>query len=124
MKRRVLSRLGLLCVASLVVQRVNAGSAVAIAPHNRLVYSWGHPEEEARREALELCRRRYGADARILASSDVTGYCAIAVARLGVGWVIGVALGHRSATESEYLAKKQCLKAGGTNPVVTWGWYG
>ena len=79
-----------------------------------------------KQRALDVAHRRYGATARIIASSDVTGYGAIAVALLpnGRGTTIGVALGRRSATEADSLAIAQCIKAGGTNPRVKWGFRG
>ena len=74
---------------------------------------------------LETARLYGWTDARIIAASDATGYCAIAVAaHKGGGVVVGVALGKRSATEADTLAIQHCLKAGGINPRVRWGWYG
>jgi hypothetical protein len=89
-----------------------------------MVCSCGYPEKEARDRALTLCRQRYGKDAIILSSSDLTGYCAIAVARKGIGSVVATSLGRRSATEAEALAINKCLQAGGTNPRIMRGWYG
>ena len=123
MKIHAYLRFVLLCLAGFA-HGASAGSAVAWDGHGHMVYSWGHPEKEARDRALTLCRQRYGNDARILSSSDLTGYCAIAVARKGAGSVVAASLGRRSASESEMLAKEKCLKAGGTNPRIKWGWYG
>ena len=113
-----------LCFGADLAHSARAGSAVAWDGHGHLVYSWGHPEKEARNRALALCRERYGSDARILSSSDLTGYCAIAVARRGAGSVVAASLGRRSATEAEMLAINKCLKAGGTSPRIKRGWYG
>ena len=63
--------------------------------------------------ALKTARRLYGAEVRIIAAANVTVYCTIAVARHGDKAIVGVALGRRSATESDSLASEQCLKAGG-----------
>jgi Domain of unknown function (DUF4189) len=104
-----------------------AGSAVAIAdngPRTIVVKSYGLPQKIAEQHVIEICRREGGANAKLLASSDVVGYGAIAVARRGPGWIVGVSLGRRSATESEYRAIKACAKAGGTNPKVKWGFRG
>ena len=77
------------------------------------------------RRALAEARRKYGGNVRLLAASDVTGYGAIAVARQpGHGWIVGVALGRRSATEANTLAIEQCLKGGGIKPQVKWGFWG
>jgi hypothetical protein len=122
----MLFRFILLGFTALALQRANAGSAVALAPHNQLVTSYGHPKEIAKQRALDEARRKYGANVRILASTDITGYGAIAIARHpnGYGWIMGVALGKRSATEADTLALEQCLKAGGTHPEVKWAFRG
>src|ERR1700722_15497636 len=117
-------QLVLLCLMAGWARNGDCGSAVAWDGHGHMVYSWGHPEEQAKARALAFCRQRYGTEAKILASSDLTGYCAIAVARKGAGSVFAASLGRRSATESETLAIKKCLKAGGTNPKIKRGWYG
>jgi hypothetical protein len=125
MKRSALLRLALVSTAVAAIQNANAGSAVAIGPHNQLATAYGGPVEREKQRALETARRRYGADVKILAASDVTGYGAIAVARHPNGnWVIGVALGRRSATEADSLALNQCLKVGGVNPKIRWGFRG
>jgi hypothetical protein len=38
--------------------------------------------------------------------------------------MIGVSLAKRSATEADLMAKANCLKAGGVDPVVKWGFRG
>jgi hypothetical protein len=79
----------------------------------------------AEERALANCRRRGGANARIFAATDAFGYGAIAVARRANGGsVLAVSLGKRSATEAEALAIKHCVKAGGIDPNVKWGWRG
>jgi hypothetical protein len=102
----------------------SAGSAVAVNSHNQLVTSYGYPKEIAKRRALEIGHRRYGAGVKILAATDVFGYGAVAVAPKGVGSVVGIALGRASPAEAERLAIEQCLSAGGTNPKVKWEWKG
>jgi hypothetical protein len=124
MKRSTLFRLALLSMAVAPIQSANAGSAVAIGPHNHLVYSYGHPKEIAEQRALEMAHQLYGADVRLLAASDVTGYGAVAIAHHGIGWVTGVALGRPSASDAEHLAIEQCLRVGGTDPKIRWRWRG
>ena len=114
----------LIGVAVLGPQNSRAGSAVAISPHNQMVYSYGHSKEIDKRQALELARNRYGANVRILAATDATGYCAIAVAAKGRGSVVGVALGRPSAADAERLAIGQCVISGGTNSRVKWRFKG
>jgi hypothetical protein len=125
MKKAILFRLVLLGFGTFALQSAHAGSAVALAPHNQMVTSYGHTREVAKQRALEEARRKYGDDVRILASSDVTGYCAIAKARHPNGnWVIGVSLGNPSATQATALAMKLCVQAGGKNPTVIRGFRG
>jgi hypothetical protein len=114
----------LLGMAILAAQKGRAGSAVAISPHNQMVYSYGHPKEIDEQQALGLARSRYGSNVRILAATDVTGYGAIAVAAKGRGSVVGVALGRPSSRDAQHLAIEQCVKAGGANPKVKWRFRG
>lgn len=110
---------------ALAVQSVDAGSAVAMEPrHGNLATAYGGPMQREEERALAEGRRRYGPDVRIIAASDVTGYGAIAVARFGKRAIIGVALGQRSAAEAYTRAIEHCLRAGGTNPKVRWGFRG
>jgi hypothetical protein len=69
-------------------------------------------------------RSRYGANVRILTSTDATGYCAIAVAAKGKGSVVGVALGRPSGADAVNRAIEQCLKVGGINPKIRWRFKG
>jgi hypothetical protein len=114
----------LIGVAVLAAQNATAGSAVAVSPHNQMVYSYGHSKEIDKRQALELARSRYGAHARILAAIDATGYCAIAVAAKGRGSVVGASLGRPSAADAADRAIEQCLILGGTNPKIRWRFRG
>jgi hypothetical protein len=111
-------------MAVVAAQNVRGGSAVAISPHNQMATSCGYPKEIAKQRALDIARSRYGANVRILAATDRTGYCAIAVAAKGRGSVVGVALGRPSSREAEHLAIEQCIKAGGTDPKVRWRFKG
>jgi hypothetical protein len=63
-------------------------------------------------------------NAKLIDSTDVVGYGSIAVARRATGAVIGVSLGRPSPVDAENRAKAKCLKAGGTNPKVRWGFKG
>jgi hypothetical protein len=115
----------LLGLAALAAQNANAGSAVALGPHNHLVSVHGFSAEEAKHLALQYARSRYGANVRIVAATDVAGYCAIAVGRQPNGNMqLGIALGHPSAAEAAHVAIEQCLKAGGINPKVRWRFRG
>jgi len=55
-----------------------------------------------------MARRKGWMNARIIAATDITGYCAIAVARHpnGYGSIIGVALGKRSTTEADSASRR------------------
>jgi hypothetical protein len=115
---------GLICFACVFVQDASAGSAVAWDGRGHFVHSTGYPLNIAKERALRMCRIRYGERARLLASTDVFGDGAIAVARRGKDWVIGVSLGRPSAVDAENRAIEKCLKAGGINPKVRWGFKG
>lgn len=54
---------------TLGLHKADAGSAVALGPHNQMVASYGHTREIAKQRALDQARRRYGDNVRILASS-------------------------------------------------------
>jgi hypothetical protein len=108
----------------LTAKSTNAGSAVAISPHNQMAASYGYPKEIAKQRALNIARSRYGANVRILAATDATGYGAIAVAAKGRGSVVGVALGRPSTKDAEHLAIEQCIIAGGADPKVRWRFKG
>jgi hypothetical protein len=115
-----------LVLVGLLLQRANAGSAVAIGSNGHLVYSAGRAEAEARRRAVDICRGHGGVNVRLLASTDVVGEGAIAVAHRGKGdgWLIGISLGRRSAVDAQARAIEQCRKAGGIDPKVKWGFRG
>ena len=122
-----MERLILLVLAGVVVaiSDVKAGSAVAMEnAHGKMVSSYGHPKAIAIQRALEQAHKLYGQNVRILAASDVTGYCAVAVARLGESSVIGVALGKKSASEADSVAIAHCVNAGGVRPKIISAWKG
>jgi len=124
MKRRSGMRsVVLLGLAALAVHQTKAGSAVATDANGRLSISFGHSKEFDEQTALEL-GRRHGPNVRILAASDVSGYCAIASAPRRQftnprdSWVYGIALGRATREDAARLAFEQCLKRGGTNPKI------
>jgi hypothetical protein len=113
-----------ICFVGAATPLVKAGSAVAWNGHGHLVYSAGYPMKIARERALEICLRRWGGTPRLLASTDVVGEGAIAVGRRGSEWIIGISLGRPSPLDAENRAKAACLKAGGVNPKIRWGFKG
>ena len=124
MKRGAGMRLAvLLGLVALAAQHANAGSAVASDGNGHLSISFGHSKEVDEQNALALARRN-GPNVRIVAASNVMGYCAIATApRGGVAnpherWVSGVALGIATPEEARRLAIEQCVKLGGIKPKV------
>jgi hypothetical protein len=125
MTKRMLSRLVLVAMTVLALQRVEASSAVANDGHGHTVYSTGQPTKAiAIQHALLTARQRYGTDARIVAATDVTGYSAIAVARKGRGSILGITLGRPSQADADNRAIGKCLKAGGTDVQVRWRFNG
>ena len=119
--------LALVGLGVMALQNVNAGSVVVADGYGNLSTAYGGPVDREKQRALDTAHRRYGfGHFRILASSDVTGYGAIAVALHPNGHdsLIGIALGRRSATEADTLALQQCVKAGGTHAKVRWAFRG
>jgi hypothetical protein len=116
----------LLGLAVLRLQSASAGSAVATDSHGHNIYVCGRPEAICKQMALTEARRRGWANEKIIASSDIPGFGAIATARHpnGYGSMIGVALGMRSAKEAHTVASKECVQAGGTNVLVKWTFKG
>jgi hypothetical protein len=107
-----------------MIQCASADSAVAWDGHGHLGASAGYPLREAKKRALERCRRNGAVNPRILAATDSIGDGAIAVARRGSSSVIGVSLGRPSSADAENRAIEKCLKAGGINPKVICGFKG
>ena len=62
MKRSNIFRMALFASAVLGVKEAEAGSAVAIGPHNQITTSYGYREEIAKQRAIELARCRYGTE--------------------------------------------------------------
>jgi hypothetical protein len=120
-----LSRLASFGLACIIVHNARAGSAVAMEPrHCKMVTSYGHPEAIAVQRAMEKARLLYGTNVRLLAATNVTGYCAIGVARVGDRAIVGVALGQKSAIEAQTIVLGQLAKAGGTDPKIISRWKG
>src|SRR3984957_11090632 len=122
MTRILLLVIPILAIASM--QATSAGSAVAWDHHGHMYYTYGEPPKKAEEHVLDLCRRKGGLDAKLIGSTDVVGYGAIAVARRGSGSVIGISLGRPSPADAESRAIEKCLKAGGIDPKVRWGFKG
>jgi hypothetical protein len=105
------------------MESTSAGSAVAWDQHGHMFYTFGESRKKAEEHVLNLCRKDWS-NAKLIGSTDVVGYGAIAVARRGSGSVIGISLGRPSPADAENRAIQKCLKAGGVNPKVRWGFKG
>jgi hypothetical protein len=123
-KKRIVARLAFLGCVCISMQSTEAGSAVAWDGHGHLGASAGYPLKEAKQRALERCRRNGGINPRIVGATNTIGNGAIAVARRGSGSIIGISLGRPSPADAENRAIQKCLKAGGVNPKVRWGFKG
>jgi hypothetical protein len=100
-------------MAVVAMHSANAGSAVAKDGHGHTIYSEGQPTKAiAIQHALESARSHGWAEARIIAASDVTVYCAIAVARKGNSSVLETVLRRPSRADAERQAIEICLKGG------------
>ena len=105
------------------IDRVGAASAVAWAPGGHLVTSAGQLTVDiAKYDALTTARKKYGANARLIAATGRTGYGAIATADRanGLGSIIAAALGQPTQAIADAIAIRQVLKGGGVNPQVRW----
>jgi hypothetical protein len=113
-----------LAVAALVaIERAGAASAVATDGRGHLVTSAGQVTEElAKYDALSTARKKYGANARLIAATGRTGYGAIATADRanGHGSIVAAALGQPTQAMADAIAIRQVLKGGGVNPQVRW----
>jgi hypothetical protein len=116
----LLSIPGLVAVS---METTNAGSAVAWDQHGHMFYTYGESRNKAEEHVLYLCRKARS-NAKLIGSTDVIGYGAIAVARRGTGSIIGISLGRPSPADAENRAIEKCLRAGGVNPKVRWGFKG
>jgi hypothetical protein len=110
-------------LAAVSMDTTNAGSAVAWDQRGHMFYTFGESRKKAEEHVLNLCLKNRS-NAKLIGSTDVVGYGAIAVARRGTGSVIGISLGRPSPADAENRAIEKCLKAGGVNPKVRWGFKG
>jgi hypothetical protein len=126
MKNAALLLLTVLGLTVSSMHNAKAGSAVAFEPHSgKMVNSSGHPEQIAIQKAMAEARHLYGPNVRILAATDVTGYCAVGVAgRVGKTAIVGVALGQKSAADAQAIVLDQLYKAGGIKPKIISRWRG
>ena len=107
------------------VANANAGSAVAIEPrHGKMVNSYGKPEAIAIDRAMAGARHLYGSNVKLLAATNVTGYCAVGVATHGDKALVATALGRKSKREAQALVLDELAKAGGTTPKIIAQWKG
>jgi hypothetical protein len=125
MRKGLLFRIVLLLVAGTATKDASAGSAVAIEPqHYKMVTSYGHPEAVAIKRAMAQARQLYGAGVKVLAATDVTGYCAIGVARVGDRAIVAAALGQKSMIDAKSIVLEKLAKAGGASPKIISEWRG
>jgi hypothetical protein len=127
MKRTILVWVALLALAGVTVQKLKAGSAVAADGHGNLSTAYGGPVDREKQRALDKAHRRYGfSHFTILASTNISGYGAVAVALHPNGHdsLVGIALGKKSQAEAVTMALDHCRKAGGTHARVRWCFWG
>jgi hypothetical protein len=114
-------------LASGSIQNASGASALAMGEtRGGPIYSLG--SGWSLREAQQRAIRRawehglkYGIDSvRIVATSDVGGYGAVAVSGFRKSRVFGVAFGYRSSIEAEKRALEDCRKKGGNDPRIKW----
>jgi hypothetical protein len=115
----------LIAITGRAIEYANGGSAVAIEPrHGKMVNSYGKPEAMAIKGATAGARHLYGANVRLLAATNVTGYCAVGVATLGNKAVVATALGRKSKSEAQTIVLQKLAEVGGTTPKIIARWKG
>jgi hypothetical protein len=115
MKKITLFLLALIALTGTRIEKANAGSAVVIEPHHgKMVNSYGKSEAIAIAKAMAGARHLYGANVKLLAATNVTGYCAVGVATHGDKTLVATALGRKSKREAQALVLDELGKAGGT----------
>lgn len=118
-------QLALIGLVAIAIQHANAGSAVAMEPrHGKMVTSYGHPEAMAIEKAIAGARYLYGPNVKLLAATNVTGYCAVGVAAHGNKALVAAALGKKSLNEAQTIVWDQLVKAGGSSPKIIARWKG
>lgn len=125
MKTTALFPWGLIALTCIAIQHANAGSAVAIElRHGKMVNSYGKPEAVAIEKAMAGARQLYGANVKLLAATNETGYCAVGVATHGNKALVATALGRKSKSEAQTLVLEELARAGGTTPKIIAQWKG
>src|SRR5580704_12777103 len=108
MKKITLFLTALIALTGGAIEHANAGSAVAIEPrHGKMVNSYGKPEAMAIDKAMAGARHLYGANVKLLAATNVTGYCAVGVATHGDKALVAAALGRKSIREAQTLVLEE-----------------
>jgi hypothetical protein len=106
------------------IQRVNAGSAVAIEPHHgNLTTAYGGPVAREKQLALPTLANFSAATATIRRFRRGRLW-PVGVAAHGKKALIAAALGRKSATEAQSVVLSQLTKAGGANPKIITRWRG
>ena len=101
----------LLGLVTLALQQAKAGSAVASDGNGHYYYSYGHSKEVDEQKALEFARLNNGPNVRILAATDLAGYCAIAVAAWGErGSLCGIGRGRAKSWRHQRDGCERCQR--------------
>ena len=125
MKKNAVLAWAVLASAYLLVPPASAASAVAVDFEGCVITSRCQPSKViAIMHLWESARDRGGV--RLVASSGLNGYCAIAMGwnPKGYGLIIGAAVGQPTQVEADSLAIEQCLSRGGADPWVIRRWWG
>jgi hypothetical protein len=125
MKNNAALALAMLASASLVVPPAGAASAVAVDFEEYILSSRCQPSKAIAIKHIWLSARDRGG-VRVIAASNETGYCAIALGwnPRGYGPIKGAAVGQATQAEADSLAMEQCLARGGADPWVIRRWWG
>jgi Domain of unknown function (DUF4189) len=128
----------LLCgLSSFLIQNLNANVAIAIASNGKwaIAHDKFTDSSVVSAQAIEKCKARGGADAKVVyaTSNNQAAHGAVAVSDNGTGKIVGFSFiqggyGTRMARSADYskgaerAAIKDCQKRGGQNPKIATSW--
>jgi len=125
----------LLVSTSFLTHQLNAALALAVASNGKwaIAHDSGYDPKGVAAQAIEKCKARGGADARIAYATGIrAAHGAVAVSDNGAGKIVGftftagehhlVDVNGNAEKDDERAAIKDCQKKGGQNPKIAFSW--
>jgi Domain of unknown function (DUF4189) len=138
MKTKLTIVLLLSILSSFVPQNLNANVAIAVASNGKwaIAHDKAIDSNAVSAQAIEKCKARGGADAKVVyaTSNGQAAHGAVAVSDSGTGKIVGFSFikgggyanrmsrGVNYSKDAERAAIKDCQKKGGQNPKVATSW--